>query len=143
MTLIEELTLVGYFTVKEIRNAEEEIFANPFLGEEYIFPANSIYFKGSDDGFSKLIEKNLPIDKNLDLKENLEILKRKGLIEDYKAISSIKENDIFIDYGKYTFFYYKLVNCKTEERRLVEEDIYKILKNKGSLRWIINFSMLK
>ncbi|WP_300344618.1 hypothetical protein [Fusobacterium sp.] len=133
MTLIEKITLTGHFTVKEIRNTEEEIFANPFLGEKYFFPTSPISFKGSDDGFSKLKENNLPVNKNLDLKENLEILKKNGLIEDYKTISSIKENDIFIDYGKYTFSLYKLVNLKTREEILVEKDIYLILKNKGSI----------
>lgn len=130
MTLIEELTLVGYFTVKEIRNAEEEIFANPFLGEEYIFPANSIYFKGSDDGFSKLIEKNLPIDKNLDLKENLEILKRKGLIEDYIATSAIKENDYFVFTGEMTFDKKRLLLNQKRETIWVSDKLFKILKLK-------------
>lgn len=46
MSLVEKLSLTGNFTVKKIRTAEKEIFSNPFLGEEYNFPPDSIYFKG-------------------------------------------------------------------------------------------------
>lgn len=134
MTLVEKLSLTGKFTIKKIRTAEKEIFSNPFLREEYNFPPDSIRFYGYDDGFSKLKEEKLPVDENLDLISNLENLKNKGLIEDYSATPAIKENDIFIDYGKYTFELYKLVNYKTGKEKYVNKEIYTVLKNKKSLR---------
>lgn len=134
MSLVEKLSLTGNFTVKKIRTAEKEIFSNPFLGEEYNFPPDSIYFEGYDEGISKLKEEKLPVDENVDLISNLENLKNKGLIEDYSATPAIKEEDIFIDYGKYTFELYKLVNYKTGKEKYVNKEIYTVLKNKKSLR---------
>lgn len=132
MTLIEKKTLTGKFTIKETRNAEEQIFTNPFLGDEYEFPPTPISFEGSEDGFFKLKKIKLPVDESLDLISNLENLKNKGLIEEYTASPAIKENDCFIDRGIFSFGLYKIINSKNGQEIKVKKEIYKLLKEKNS-----------
>lgn len=133
MSLVEKLSLTGNFTVKKIRTAEKEIFSNPFLGEEYNFPPDSIYFKGYDEGISKLKEAKLQVDENLDLISNLENLKNKGLIEDYSATPAIKEEDVFIFTDRVTFDKrYLLINQK-KELIWVKEKLLNILKEQNKI----------
>lgn len=133
MTLVEKLSLTGKFTLKKIRTAEEEIFSNPFLGEEYNFPPDSIYFKGYDEGISKLKEAKLPVDENLDLISNLENLKNKGLIEDYIVASAIKEEDIFIFTDRVTQDKRRLLINQKKEPIWVREKLLKILKEQNKI----------
>lgn len=133
MTLIENLTLTGEFTIKETRNAEEEIFSNSFLGGEYNFPSAPIRFEGSEDGFSKLTKKNLPVDKDLDLISNLENLKNKGLIEDYIVASAIKEEDIFVFTDRVTQDKCRLLINQKKEPIWVREKLLKILKEQNKI----------
>lgn len=87
MTLIEDMTLAGYFQIEGI----------PFEPDVCIWGESEniidVDFYSRKEGFYKLKEKNLEVDEKLSLLENLEKLKKNNAIRYYEATSLIKKGD--------------------------------------------------